>query len=206
MFSEAAPRFYSDLDAALKEAWRQLERGVTNRNAPFHTPVVATLDADGAPDARVMVLRQVDPIRRTLRFHSDARSPKAVNLAASKPASVLAYDPRRKLQLRLQGQASFASKGPLANAAWAASSLSSRRCYLSSEAPGVAVATPTSGLPDGMEERSPTLEESQAGRANFGVLVVDVEAIDWLYLAHQGHRRARFSWDSGQLAATWLMP
>ena len=42
----------------LEQAWRDLLRGVRDERRGFHWPVVATVDASGAPQARVCVLRR----------------------------------------------------------------------------------------------------------------------------------------------------
>ena len=40
------------------------------------------------------------------------------------------------------------------------------------------------------------------------VLLVEIETIEWLYLANAGHRRARWQWDALQnsWAGSWLIP
>lgn len=153
-----------------------------------------------------MVLRHADARSRHLRFHTDARSPKAEAIGNGAAVCVTAYDSRRKLQLRFAGSGQIIRTGPLADAAWSHSKLSSRRCYLSEAAPGTASAVPTSALPPALGDRTPTEQEAEAGRVNFAVLLVTVNQLDWLYLAHEGHRRAVFDWTTGQLQASWLAP
>ena len=65
------------LDAVRTDSIRRLTEGANSRHSPMHTPVVATADAD----ARVMVLRAFDERDWTLRFHTDARSPKTATIA-----------------------------------------------------------------------------------------------------------------------------
>lgn len=206
MFVAGAPLFYNNLDAALNEAWRQLERGCNNRNAPFHTPVVCTLNDDGCVDGRTMVLRHVDPQHRILHFHTDVRSAKARSRAQSGSVAVVGYDSRRKLQLRLRGTWRLDPHSSQADEAWNGASLTSRRCYLSEQAPSVRAAEPTSGLPQALQNRAPSAAESELGRVNFALIIVDIIMIDWLYLAHEGHRRALFDWSDGSLRSSWLVP
>ena len=75
-------------------------------------------------------------------------------------------------------------------------------------APGKPVAHPSSGLPDWIEGRQP--EEAQLAdyRGNFATLLVEIDTIEWLYLANAGHRRARWQWDAAQnaWAGSWLIP
>lgn len=191
-----------DLDAIAADLWARLVRGKADRKSPFHTPVVGTADGD----LRVMVLRQVDAKAHSLRFHTDARSPKVAQIGTDGRVHILFYDAGAKLQLRCSGTGTIAATGPVADAAWSASPATSRRCYLAPIAPSAAAAAPTSGLPADYEGRFPTLAESEAGRPNFAALVVTLDRIDWLYLAHDGHRRALFTRSGDQWAAGWLIP
>ena len=191
-----------DLAAIEADLWARLGRGKTDRKSPWHTPVVGTSDGE----LRVMVLRYVDRGAGTLRFHTDARSPKAAAIAANPAISVLFYDPGAKLQLRCSGTGHIAMVDAVTDAAWAASAAASRRCYLAPAAPSSAADAPTSGLPTEFEQRLPTLAESEAGRGNFATLAVTLDRIDWLYLAHDGHRRALFERAGDQWRACWLVP
>lgn len=101
----------ADLAAVLAESWALLMRGATDRRSAAHTPIVATVDGDGHPDQRVMVLRDVCGDTRRLRFHTDARSPKCAQLVSGAAAHVLVYDPAAKLQLRIGGHASVHTEG-----------------------------------------------------------------------------------------------
>jgi hypothetical protein len=196
----AIPR--DDLAAIEADLWARLARGKADRKSAWHTPVVGTAEGE----LRVMVLRHVDRAAGTLRFHTDRRSPKVAAFASNDRASVLFYDPGAKLQLRCSGRAQLSTDSPATDAAWAASSAASRRCYLAPFAPSSRADQPTSGLPAAFETSLPTLAESEAGRGNFAALTVTLDRIDWLYLAHDGHRRALFERGGDQWAAGWLVP
>lgn len=198
--ADSIPR--DDLTAIAADLWVQLERGKADRKSPWHTPVVGTADGD----LRIMVLRHVDPAAGGLRFHTDARSPKVAILAANPSATILFYDPAAKLQLRCTGTARIAASDAATDAAWAASTTASRRCYLAPIAPSSAAPAPTSGLPPAFDNRLPSLAESEAGRIHFATLTVTLDRIDWLYLAHDGHRRALFERSGDHWSAGWLVP
>ncbi len=138
-----------------------------------------------------MVLRDVDMVAGILRFHTDRRSPKALQTSADGPFSILHYDSVAKVQLRLQGTGRVETGGATADAAWAASVPSSRRAYLGAT-PSQSSDAPTSGLDPDLENRVPSLAETAAGRDNFAIILVTLTHMDWLYLAHDGHRRAGF--------------
>ncbi|MBC7506121.1 MAG: pyridoxamine 5'-phosphate oxidase family protein [Sandarakinorhabdus sp.] len=195
---------HDQLAEALDMAWRLLGRGAADRRSPVHTPVVTSVDGDGSPDARVMVLRSADRGAALLRFHTDARSPKCAALDGA-AVSVLAYHPGEAVQLRLAGTARILVQGAEVDRIWAASTPFARRCYLLEAAPGSPLPAPGSGLPAWVEGRKPEVAELVPARANFALVMVDVAAVDWLHLAQAGHRRARFAVGDGWQGA-WVVP
>lgn len=201
---EGSPRAH--LPAALDAAWALLATGVRDRHSLAHTPVVATLGTDGEPRQRVMVLRRAERPTRSLTFHTDRRSDKVGEFARDDRVSVLIYDPRANTQLRLDGCAAITGAGPTVDASWETSTLWARRCYLADPAPGRICAAPTSGLPSAVEGRTPTEAETLPGRINFARLDILLHGIEWLHLAHDGHRRARFRWTGADWAGVWLAP
>jgi pyridoxamine 5'-phosphate oxidase len=194
------PAFYDDLSGCLDEAWRRLAEGVAHRRGAFHTPTLATAGLDGTPRLRTVVLRGADPEARVLRFHTDRRSDKAAEIAREPRVALHAYDPGAKLQVRLDGRAVLHAEDAVTDAAWEAALPMSRVVYGVAPGPG----TP---IPEGDAYALPEDEEAAHGeRANFRVALVTVERLDFLYLAYEGHRRARFTWEGGALRATWLVP
>lgn len=202
------PRYYDDLDLSLSQARLVMETGAASRHSAAHCPVVATLDTQGRPTQRVMILRAVDWQARSLRFHTDIRSTKVGEVAVSAVASVLFYEPDSKLQLRLQGRASIETDTALADAAWSESTEFARRCYLAEAAPGAVSDVPLSGLPAAMEGVKPTIKDIAPARPNFAVMLFEFDSIEWLYLANAGHRRARWHWDGTRKSwhGKWLVP
>ena len=205
---DSFPAFYDDLALSFEEAWSVIAAGVTNRKSPSHMPAVGTVDSAGVPQLRIMILRDVSRDRRTLRFHTDSRSIKANQLHHNAATSVLIYDAAAKVQIRISGKAEFSSQGDIADTAWLTSTPFARRCYMAEAAPGTPIAEPSSGLPTWIEGKQPDEEQLADYRKNFAALLVEVETIEWLYLANAGHRRARWHWDAGQHAWTgcWLIP
>lgn len=202
------PAYYDDLALSFEEAWSLIAAGVTNRNSPSHIPAVGTVDALGMPQLRIMILRDVSRDARTLRFHTDSRSIKAEQLRQNPATSVLIYDPAAKVQIRMSGKTHFTATGAVADIAWSASTPFARRCYMAEAAPGTPLAEPSSGLPDWIAGKQPEEEQLADYRANFAALLVEVDTIEWLYLANAGHRRARWQWDAVQnsWAGRWLIP
>jgi len=199
------------LDELIHDCWVRLTRAVRDRRHPWRLPVLATVDGEGAPAARTVVLREVMREAAVLGCHTDRRSPKIEEIRADPRVAWTFYDPGSKLQVRARGRATVhlvTDDDPIALARWADTSLPSRRCYLAPHVPGTACDVPSPNLPDALESRNPDAAESEAGRVNFAVLRTRVERFDVLALHAAGHERAAFEFDeAGQVVrSTWLEP
>ncbi|CAN1520013.1 PPOX_FMN_cyano, PPOX class probable FMN-dependent enzyme, alr4036 family [Rhabdaerophilaceae bacterium] len=200
---EPVPSWADDLYGTLSAAWTLLARGAADRRSPCHHPVIATIGLDGRPRQRVMILRAVDVAQRTLRVHTDLRSDKISDLQHDPRVALLVYDPGAKAQIRLDGRASLHADGAVADAAWAGSQPMSKACYGTMPAPGSDIAQAGAfTLPFSHDPAA-----IATGRVNFAAVQIHAERLEWLYLAHEGHRRALFRWDAdGAMAARWLVP
>jgi pyridoxamine 5'-phosphate oxidase len=180
-----------ELEAAV---WQGLKRACADPKHPWRTPVLATVDAQGLPDARTVVLRECDAETRSLVIFTDARSAKVAQLVAQAKAVLViwAYRPGA-WQLRINTTVAVQTAGPAVASRWARVKDSpAARDYLSPRAPGSVV---------GLEPKDGCLPEP-ASQSHFAVLTAKVNSIDWLELHREGHRRARFDADG----ATWLVP
>ncbi|MEM7569933.1 MAG: pyridoxamine 5'-phosphate oxidase family protein [Pseudomonadota bacterium] len=202
MSAHTVPTFYDDLTASYDEAWRLLVRGVNDRRAAFHTPAVATVDADGVPQVRTVVLRGADQGSGRLRFHTDKRANKINEINAQPIISLHFYEKKAKIQLRVSGLATCHNEGAEHDAAWAASQAMSRECYRVNPGPGFAIEE----ADDWTIPVEP--DDPDMGKENFVAVSIAVQSIEWLYLARGGHRRARFLvGDDGALReSVWLVP
>lgn len=193
------PAFYNDLALTETEAWRLLTQGAQERTSPYHLMQLASLrrEADGmiAPQVRTVVLRGAEASEKRLRFHTDARSPKVAELQANPRVQALFYDPGHKIQLRLSATATPAPE-PLRAEAWAATGRLGRECYAVAAPPSAPSATPAAPF------------AAEADSSVFWPILLTVTALDWLYLASAGHRRAAFAYgpDGTLTSARWLIP
>ncbi len=199
------PTNLTAFETLLQEIWNGLERGVADSHHAFHTPVLGTFSQRGI-SLRTVVLRKAQPAQRTLICHTDVRSDKVTELRQNEAVSWMFYSPEDKIQIRAEGTAKVYHQDEIAQEGWQNSRLSSRRAYVALTGPGTPTPEPESGLPDFLIDRSPTLEESEAGWPNFAVIVCTIERFDWLYLAAKGHQRAQFSWNGTAFDATWTIP
>ena len=57
------PDYYNDLDKTYLKAWDLLNKGLANRNSPFHIPVFINGNKNEF-DGRIVVLRGVDQLEK----------------------------------------------------------------------------------------------------------------------------------------------
>jgi len=185
------------------DTWNRLVNGAVKSRDPLHTPCVATHSGNDI-SLRTVVLRKAIPETKELRFHTDTRSKKWQELTLNPSISALFYDAADRIQIRVKGRAILQFNNDITAAALEKTSLSSRRCYLTNFDPSSFTDHPTSGLPEHIEQEKFTLEESEIGYQNFGIVSIQVQNIDWLWLHHAGHRRAYFDFVSGSFS--WMIP
>lgn len=197
-----------DLSELLDRIWSSFARGAYSNREAFHWPGFATIDAQGCPQVRTVVLRRSDKPSRALEFHTDVRAGKAQEIAANPLVSWYFFDPERQVQLRVKATAHIHERDAHARRVWDGLSPSSRHIYTVSPAPGTEVETPQSGLPSPRESGPFIIPGADQGWANFVVVATSVQEIDFLVLGRRGHRRARFTWnaEAEQWDAAWLIP
>jgi hypothetical protein len=149
------------------------------------------------PDARTVVLRGADEHAMALRFHTDRRSPKFVALRADPRCVWVFYDPGARVQIRVHAEARLHTDDAIADAAWEASAAQSRRCYASVDIPSAVIPAP--GPQPGGDD-----QDWKSAREHFAMIATMVVGMDWLWLHHAGHRRARF--DQSTPDGVWIQP
>jgi hypothetical protein len=183
------------------QIWKELGRASLDRHHEWRTPVLASTDADGLPDARTVVLRQVDAGAGLLTFYTDNRSPKVAQLQGQALAMLVFWSARLSWQLRVRVTFSVITSGPEVEALWQGVSQSAAAGdYLSPLPPG-AVLPQGSGTVN-VETTSIETAKAPAPTHSFALLRAQVLQMDWLELSRDGHRRAQLSaktWD-------WLTP
>ncbi|MGP1345282.1 MAG: pyridoxamine 5'-phosphate oxidase family protein [Phycisphaerales bacterium] len=231
--SSDVPASDTTLEEIERWVWDRLETGATDRRDVWHLMALATVagggdgggpggvDGDGRdavhPEVRMVVLRRCDRDARTLLAHTDVRSSKCEQIGARPRVGVLLYDAERRVQVRIGAGARVHASGAVADRQWDGSQLMSRRCYLAPVAPGTPSDRAIVNLPDDLVHGNPDAARSEDGRVNFAVVEIGVEWIDWLHLAHDGHRRARFVYSNAGSAlhdadgphtktSTWIAP
>jgi pyridoxamine 5'-phosphate oxidase len=195
-----------DLTDIEKDCWLRLLNGSLKSKDSLHNPVVANTSKE-IINMRTVVLRNVNTKNKTLAFHTDIRSGKWNELQQNNNISWLFYDAPARFQIRLGGKVTLHQNDSIADEAWLKSNANSRKVYLATLAPSSKTDIPTSGLPAVFESNNPSLEETELGRKNFGIVVTKALWMEWLWLNSAGHRRAEFTYkEDGNFDANWVIP
>lgn len=179
-----------DLEAIHAEVWRQLTLATTDKQHPWRTPVLATINGHMA-DARTVVLREIDARDQRFLIYTDERAAKVPQLLSHPVGTLVMWSAAMGWQLRCRVHLALEMTGLAASSRWARIKLSpAAQDYLSPLPPG----TP-------LDADAAPLHEPVT-RDYFSVISAKLLSVDWLELHDQGHRRARFEGNS----ARWLQP
>ena len=178
------------LPKLLDQAWGLLEEGQVDGQSPFRLMSLATVDREGQPQARHVVLRGVDRAGENLEFHTDIGSSKCAELQANPQAQLLFWDPDRAIQLRLHARIALRQDAHR-DAQWQNVPGPSQIAYGKSPRTGLAI-------------RDPFAYALTPSRSQFVVCSCAVQKLEFLSLKEQ-HFRAAFQADD-RWAGTWLSP
>jgi hypothetical protein len=170
------------LDDLCQRLWIELGVAAGQVGNPWRCPVLSTVSPAG-PEARVVVLRSVDPAARELTAHSDLRASKVGQLRADDRSVWVFYDPLARVQMRARCRVTVHDSDGRTQEAWRRTPVVNRMNYLQRHPPGEVITAPSVGWENRLEDRP-----------EFGLLVARVEELDALWLKETGHLRARFTW------------
>lgn len=199
-----------------EQIWACLEEGAGPGRSPLTLVQAATIGLEGAPQLRTVVLRKAHRAQRSVWFHSDARSPKVTELLADPRISLLAYDPQRQLQIRMEGVAGVSDDEAERRRMWTSSKAHTLVLYQSPLTPSTAIASPEQAYPPGIgagaaendgansDAAAPTINDP--GYVHFSVIRVTIQRIDALHIKHEGHRRAQFTHAESGWQGSWIVP
>lgn len=175
------------LDYLLDDVWDILAQGVRVPFAAAHTPTLATIRDGNNPTVRTVVLRAVSRAASMIFVHADRRSSKVQELLAQPSCSLHIFDAGRRVQLRIEAQASIHVDDDIADAQWAM--LQSRlraqqRRALAAGGSGPAATEVEIDNVDGMADAE--------RRPYFAAIALHVSAVEWQQISSRGPRHARF--------------
>lgn len=184
------------LDYLLDDVWEILAQGVRVPIAAAHTPTLATL-RNGLPTLRTVVLRDVSRRSAMIFIHADRHSSKVLELLAQPACSLHIFDGGRRVQLRIDAQASLHLDDEIADGQWRQLQSRARALKQLGDRSSDGIATDDRGFDDIDGFFDP------AYRHRFAVIALHVSAIEWLQLRAGGPRHARF--EIGETpSACWL--
>ncbi len=174
---------------------RHFQDGADTPGSPWRNLALGSVGLDGAPQVRTVVLRRFSGVE--LDVHTDVRSAKFAELQANPAATLHGWDAESRIQLRAVGTVALHVGDATAQAAWTELKEGSRATYRVQPGPGTPLAGPDNPVPDATEKDAVGV---------FCVVRLTIRTLDWLHLAHDGHRRARFSLADDPAKALWVVP
>ena len=184
------------------QVWEDFKDGVKNTKSSFHFPVISTIDKDGFPSSRTVVLRKIDKKNKIISFNTDIRSNKWNEIINNNKVSLSIYDTSKKTQIRILGKAIVNYKNKIWESAWNSTPRMSRECYSTPYSPSTVISKPED---IDLNLKKIKTEDYEKYKINFGRIDIHIYSLDWLYLVHSGHRRAKFIYDK-EVSMVWIAP
>lgn len=179
-------------DRIFSELKKELEQGVHEKGHSFRYATLATVGLDTMPRLRTVVLRQVSEDLK-LTFFTDKRSKKLIHIKENNKVSMLFYDPKQLLQLKVEGLAYAIEEAPILKTYWSAVPLNSRKDYTTERAPGSSISN---------HDTVEYLDDEN----HFGVVEIEPVRIEYLKLKRPHHLRVQFSKEKGAWIGEFLVP
>ena len=196
-----------DIESIEQHIWKNLVNGAVKPKDGLRSMTIGTVDDNGLPFMRTVVLRKTDEATKTLFFYTDARSRKVAHFADNQRITILFYDPHRRLQLFAVATVIVHHGDEVARLRWSQTNAKSRLTYMSVDAPNSFADYPTVGHDEKYLEQEPTTAESDAFEFHFMVIECRVSSMECLILQRTGNRKAIFHYENGACKEkNWLVP
>tara|TARA_B100000003_G_scaffold196133_1_gene198869 strand:+ start:593 stop:1174 length:582 start_codon:yes stop_codon:yes gene_type:complete len=185
----------------LKNEFSALSEAVKTAKHEYHSFSFATLRLN-KPEIRTVILREIDNQKNTIAFHSDIRSSKLDDIKMNNNVSALFYDKVRRIQLRINGEASIDKGSPKLKSSWDAMKPESKLCYMGPYAPSKELNSFLVNLPN-HNAQNISAKSDALGYSRFCKITIKIKSMDWLHLKHTGHERLLFSFDK-KITSKWI--
>lgn len=183
------------LDDLFQRIWAQLAIPVGPMRNPYRLMQLSTLDEQGWPASRTVVLRDVDASAGTLYFYADRRSAKCAQMTADPRVALTALSPCGLTQVRMEGLASLVEDLAQRQRCWSAARDKTQALFRHGAVPGQTIANPESAY-----------ARSQDGFEHFAIICIKPQALEWLDLTQPVQHRTRFRHREGMWHSSWLAP
>ena len=175
-------QFVVSPEITLAEAWKRVlnrvDEALSEDGHPFRYVKLATVDKNKTPQQRTVVLRGYSEGRRFM-IYTDSRSGKVNEIRENDSVSLLFYDDREKLQLRITGTASIVKEGEEYKRHWETGGRRSPHSYTSVVPPGSEIANPDEAFDWRLE-----------GTPNFCLIKIKASRMEFLQLDGVKHIRS----------------
>jgi len=156
--------------------WGYLADIAADSSNPARVITLATIDCEGLPQARSVILREANAW--SLTVYTDKRSPKLDQLRRQPQAQLLLWDRDRRWQLRCVATTEVIAEGAETDRLWEkVKDTHAAQDYLTPQAPGEIL----------------DVNSAAQVQPQLGILRFHLTEIDWLELRREGHRRQRLT-------------
>lgn len=183
----------SNPDAYFVRVHQEMRRAYIKKKHPFRIVVLTTFGNE-YPKSRNVILRNYSA-DHTLEVYTDSRSNKVAELIQNPKSSLLFWDAKKNIQIRINTRAEIVHNNPTTEAIWKKLAPRQREEYLKKEPSGKTIETP--------KEFHNHLEEESN---HFSIIQCTPYYWDILHLSSEGHRRVGVKQEVQSWAAEWIMP
>ena len=175
-------------DSLSEHIYRKLSEGIQTSRHPYNFASLAT-NIQRSSYQRMVVIRGIK--ENIIRFYTDSRSSKVVQLRTNPKASLLFYDYKEMEQISLTGTVSISED--FNDATWKDIPRRSYRDYTATMVPGSLVASPTSIVYNSQEPY-------------FCCLEFQFQSIDYLSINRECNTRIKAQYQNNQWKASYVVP
>ena len=203
------PKYFNDINLVQDEIIYLIKKAVIKKRDNFNKIIFSTLNKNKIINSRIVVLRNFFPENYEIIIHGDKRSRKFRDICINQNVSILFWDQKKQIQIRMNGSA-FTSKQNHIDNEWKKLQNWSKKIYLTEKKPGLIAKLPNTGYPEKYIKIAPTTFENDLGKKNFGVISILIRNMEWLYLSSHGNRAAIFDIHRKQsqihVTKSWVIP
>ena len=173
----------------IDDALKTIQRGTVDRKSPFKLPALST-STDNKVFQRIVVARRFIEHDQSLIIYTDYESQKYHHLKTNPSCSLLFWDPKKRLQVQVAGDAYFLDDKLNY---WDKLNENQKKDYVINPLPGTEISSSDSYSYDSVEHR-------------FEVISIHFKTLDVLELSPDGHRRAKSILNKNGRKDFWLAP
>ena len=182
---------HDNLEQRFTEVWQRLEKASDNPEDPFRTTCLATVDPSGAPQSRMVILRDADATNRRVSIYSDGAALKCLAIGTEPKAAFCFWDAQSRTQVRLVGTATLV-KGGAVQPEWDSQRPHERDLYRIAPKPGTVIPHANA--------------YAYENGSRFTRIDCTVQSVDILCLGRPNHTRLHGEWSQDQWLLNWVTP